>query len=175
MNLKELTDLLVTSSEKFNQTKFIPWWEADHESFTYKYDILPPETVQEAENIIAECGKDQLFLPVGSMGLTLFHLLVWHNFHDAVEKMLCDGRVEGGNINLPDHKGHGLTPFLLACSRGNLSMVRLLLKHGADDSLSDERGMNACHFLAYPRVEGLAIEFNSLEQSAEQREKSPAC
>ncbi len=171
MDLKELTNLLVTSSERFNQTKFIPWWEGDHESFTYKYNILPEETVREAEDIIAACGKDELLSPVGSLGLSLFQLLVWHNFHAAVEGMLCDGRVEGENVNLPDHKGYGLTPLLLACSRGNLAMVRLLLEHGARDSLSDKRGMNAFHFLAYPRFEGLAIEFNSLEQSVEQREE----
>lgn len=169
MDLKELTELLVTSSEQFNQTKFIPWWEGDHENFTYKYDILPEETVQDAQDIIAVCGRDELLSPVGSLGLTLFHLLVWHNFYTSVEKMLDDGRVEGENVNLPDHKGHGLTPFLLACSRGNLAMVRLLLEHGARDSLSDERGMNAYHFLAYRRFEGLAIEFNALEQSVEQR------
>lgn len=169
MNLKELTDLLVTSSEQFNQTKFIPWWEGDHENFSYKYEILPAKTVEEAEGILDACKRDELLSPVGSLGLTLFHLLVWHNFYAAVEKMLCDGRIDGENVDLPDHKGHGLTSLLLACSRGNLAMVKLLLKHGAKDSLSDERGMNAYHFLAYPRFEGLAIEFNSLGQSVEQR------
>lgn len=169
MDLKELTDLLVTSSQRFNQTRFIPWWEGHHEDFTWQYKILPQETVQDAENIIAACSQEELLAPVGSMGLTLFHLLVWHNFYGAVEKMLRDGRVEGDHVNLPDHMGHGLTPFLLACSRGNLAMVRLLLEHGAKDSLSDKRNMNAYHFLAYPRFEGLAIEFDSLEKSAEQR------
>jgi len=55
MDLKELTELLVTSSEQFNQTKFIPWWEGDHENFTYKYNILPEKTVQDAQDIIAVC------------------------------------------------------------------------------------------------------------------------
>lgn len=193
MNLQELTNLLVASSEQFNQTKFIPWWEGNHDDFTYKYNILPAQTVQEAESIIAECGKDELLAPVGRIGFSLFHLLVWHNFYDAVEKILRDGKVEGENVNLPDHKGHGLTPFLLACSRGNLAMVRLLLEHGAKDSVSDERDMNAFHFLVYPRfeesaIEGLkqsvepeivfsspvqsvelAIDFDCLEQSVEQR------
>ena len=178
MNLQELTELLVTSSEHFNQTKFIPWWEGNHEDFTYKYSILPAKTVEEAESLIAECGTEELLAPVGSIGLTLFHLLVWHNFYDAVKKMLCDGRVEGGNVDLPDHNGHGLTPFLLACSRGNLAMVRLLLEHGAKDSVSDERDMNAYHFLVYPRFREPAIDclrqsvepgivVNSLEQNAE--------
>lgn len=169
MDLKELTDLLVSSSQQFNQTRFIPWWEGNHEDFIYNYEILPQETVKDAEKILAGCSREELLSPVGSMGLTLFHLLVWHNFHGAVEKMLRDGRVEGENVNLPDHRGHGLTPFLLACSRGNLAMARLLLEHGAKDDLSDKRGMNAFHFLAYPRFEGLAVEFDSLEQSAQQR------
>lgn len=48
MNLQELTELLVTSSEQFNQTKFIPWRESNHKDFTYKYHIWPVETVKEA-------------------------------------------------------------------------------------------------------------------------------
>ena len=31
MNIKELTDLLVTSSQRYSQAKFIPWWEGNHE------------------------------------------------------------------------------------------------------------------------------------------------
>lgn len=171
MNINDLTNLLVTSSERANQSRFIPWWEADHEELIYRYDMLEDQTIQDAESCLAECGKEQLLAPVGKAGLTLFHLLVWHNFHDPVEKMLCDGRIGAGDIDTPDHKGHGLTPFLLACDRGNLSMARLLLDHGADDSLCDERGMNAYHFLAYPRFENEipAINFNCLENSVEQR------
>lgn len=170
MDKKELTDLLVLSSENFNQTKFIPWWVEDYHKFTYRYRILNEETVRAAEGCAAECRKEDLLSPAGSLGLTLFHLLVLHNFYDAVEKMLCDGRIKGEEINRPDHKGYGLTPFLLACSRGNLAMVRLLLEHGADDAACDKRGMNAYHFLANPKFEGrLACDFASLERSVEQR------
>ena len=169
MDIKELTELLVTSSESFNQTKFIPWWEGDHENAIYAYDMLPVETVQEADACITACGKEELLSPVGRLGLTLFHLLVWHNFYEAVKKLLLNEETAADAVNLPDHKGHGLTPLLLACSRGNLAMVKLLLEHGADDSHSDARGMNAFHFLAYPRFEGLAINFTCLEQSVEQR------
>jgi len=83
--------------------------------------------------------------------------------------MLCDGKIAGEEINLPDHKGYGLTPFLLACLCGNLSMVRLLLEHGADVSVSDKRGMNAYHFLAYPRFEGLELASAVREHTVEQR------
>lgn len=169
MNITELTDLLVTSSQRFSQAKFIPWWEDDYENCSYYYEILSEETVQDANACIAACGKEELLSPVGRYGLTLFHLCVWHNFYDAVEHMLCDGKIEGEEINLPDHKGYGLTPFLLACLCGNLSMVRLLLEHGADVSASDKRGMNAYHFLAYPRFEGLELASASREHTAEQR------
>ena len=80
MNLKELTDLLVTSSERLNETKFIPWWEGDHENAIYRYDVLSAETIQDAEACIDACSKEELLSPVGVMGFTLFHLLVWHNF-----------------------------------------------------------------------------------------------
>lgn len=171
MNVEELINLLVSSSEHYSQTKFIPWWNANHEDFTYKYNILEDDVIQDAEACLAECGKELLLSPVGRAGLTLFHLLVWHNFYDAVKKMLCDGRIGREDVDIPDHKGHGLTPFLSACVLGNLAMVRLLLEHGANDSVCDERGMNAYHFLAYPRFEEEipTIDFTCLEYSVKQR------
>ena len=142
MDIKELTDLLVTSSQQINQCKFIPWWNDDFESSIYWYTIIPPNIVTDAESCIAECPKETLLKPVGSYGLSLFHLLVWHNFYDAVKSILDDQQTEEKAVNLPDHKGYGLTPLLLACCRGNLAMVRLLLEHKADHNLSDKRGMN---------------------------------
>ncbi len=155
MNIKELTDLLVTSSQRTNQSQFIPWWEDDFEKSFYWYTIFPPKTVADAESILAECPKETLLAPVGTYGLSLFHLLIWHNFYDAVKKMLDEKKIDEKDLNLPDQNGNGLTPFLLACCRGNLSMVKLLLDYGAEDSQSDKRGMNAYHFLVYPRFEEL--------------------
>ncbi len=169
MDIKELTDLLVTSSEQFNQTRFIPWWQGDHENSTYYYQRIEDKVVQDAMTCISQCGKEILLAPVGHSGLTLFHLLVWHNFHDLVETLLRDGTLSGPDIDVTDHKGHGRTPLLLACAQGNLAMVRLLLEYGADDSRQDDRGMNAYHFLAYPRFEDLAVDFTCLENSVEQR------
>ena len=169
MNISELTDLLVTSSEQCNQTKFNPWWDGNHKDAIYRYSIFSAETLQNARDCLAGCEKEALLSPVGSMGLNLFHLLVWHNFRDIVEEMLRDGRAGREEINKPDEKGHGLTPFLLACAYGNEAMAKLLLEHGADCSVSDERGMNAYHFLARPRIPGLEPAHTCLEQSAEQR------
>lgn len=150
MNLKELTDLLVESSENFSQTKFIPWWVETEEYISYEYDMIEEKTIRDAECILTECGKEQLLTPVGNAGLTLFHLLVWHNFHDSVKKILLSGQVGREDIDTADSAGHGITPFLLACAQSNLSMVRLLLDHGANECRCDTRGMNAYHFLAYP-------------------------
>ena len=52
MNIKELTDLLVTSSQRYSQAKFIPWWEGNHEEAIYCYDIFPEETVRDARACI---------------------------------------------------------------------------------------------------------------------------
>ena len=172
MDLKKLIDRLVESSEICNQTKFIPWWEkvyGDPGNFSYRYDIFEEDFVREAESCVAACSKEELLSPVGKKGLTLYHLLVWHNFYPIVEKLLCDGTIEPAEVDTLDGKGHGLTPFLLACAYGNLSMVRLLQNHGASDSVCDERGMNAYHFLAYPRMEDLQLDFTCLEKSVEQR------
>ena len=160
MEIQELSELLTESSEKYNQTKFIPWWKTTFREDDYYDEIISGTTLQEAEECLDKCTKEELLAPAGVYGLTLFHLLVWHNFYDAVEKMFGDGRIEKDAVNLSDHKGYGLTPFLLACSRGNLAMVQLLLEHGADECLCDKRGMNAYHFLAYPRFEDLAINLD---------------
>lgn len=169
MNLSELTDLLVTSAQSANQSRYIPWWTPDPDSLIYDYNILPEETVQDARACIAGCEKEALLAPAGRYGLTLFHLLVWHNFFDSAETLLRGKRIGEADVNLPDHRGYGLTPFLLACLRGNLAMAQLLLEHGADGSACDKRGMNAYHFLAYPRFEGLTHDFSCLEKSVEQR------
>ena len=152
MSLQELTELLTESSEHYNLAKTVPWWESDQEdddTYYYEDKVFSQDTIEEVNACVAGCQRNELLSPAGQAGLTLFHLLVWHNFYDAVEQMLLDGRVDSAVVNQGDAKGQGLTPFLLACSRGNLSMVRLLLEHGADDSLCDERGMNAYHFLSY--------------------------
>ena len=138
-------------------------------STTRYYNIFEEEVVQKAEACLAECDKETLFAPVGTYGLTLFHLLVWHNFYNAIEKMIDDGRVGTEEINMSDHKGYGFTPFLLACFRGNLAMVQLLIAHGADTMVSDKRGMNAYHILAYPSFEGLVNAGSCLDKSMKQR------
>lgn len=169
MDIKELTDMLVASSEDFHQSKFIPWWVEDYEKFMYRYHMMEEGEKQQAEECLAGCTKEDLLAPVGKLGLTLFHLAVWHNFYDSVAAMLEEGRIGAGEVDVPDHMGHGLTPFLLACARGNLAMVRLLAKHGAKDSAVDDRGMNAYHFLAYPRFEDLSNDADPLERSVGQR------
>ncbi len=155
MDIKELTDLLTKSATRLNESQFIPWWEDDFENCIYRYCIFPESLVAQAQECLSRCRAETLLTP-GSYGLTLFHLLVWHNFYDAVKSMLEDHRISDRDVDQPDHNGCGLTPFLLACCRGNLAMVRLLLDHGADEHLCDKRGMNAFHFLVYPRFEGLA-------------------
>ena len=168
MDIKELTDLLVTSSESSNQDRYIPWWDNSGEGETYRNPFFREEVVREAEICLETCGTEELLEPAGHYGLTLFHLLVWHNFYNMVEKILCDGRV-GEEINLPDRGGYGVTPFLLACLRGNLAMTQLLLDHGADPAACDRRGRNAYHYLADPAFEGLTADFFSKERSLEQR------
>ncbi len=170
MDVKELTNILTTSATMANQRNFIPWWEDDFENCIYRYRIFSKNVIADVESCAAQCSGETLLAPgiQGSYGLTLFHLLVWHNFFDAVKDILDSKRISGRDVDQPDHNGYGLTPFLLACCQGNLAMARLLLDHGADCRLTDKRGMNAFHFLAYPRFEELANSYN--EYTAEQRE-----
>ena len=169
MNQKELTDMLVESSQQYSQAKFNPWWEGNHEEAIYRYSIFSEETLRDVGACVAECGTEELFAPVGSLGLPLFHLLVWHNFLDAVKEAIQSGKVGREEIDRRDGGGHGLTGFLLACACGNEEMARLLLAYGADPAASDGRGMNAYHFLVFPRIQGLEMDSSCLEHSAGQR------
>ena len=108
MNIKELTDMLALSSEDFHQSKFIPWWTEDYEKFIYRYHIMDSDMIQEAKICLRECGKEYLLSPAGKLGLTLFHLLVWHNFYDDVNEMFSDGRLENSETDIPDCKGRQL-------------------------------------------------------------------
>ncbi len=171
MDIKELTELLVESSEVYNQAKCIPWWGISQEAADdfYEYKYFTPKIVEEVNTCVEECGREELLAPRGHGGFTLFHLLVWHNFYDAVEGMLRAGKADKETVDLTDYGGQGITPFLLACAQGNLAMVRLLLEYGANASFCDKGGRNAFHFLAYPVIEILAKNPTCLEQSVDQR------
>ena len=54
MDIKELTDLLVISSQRTNQSKYIPWWEDDFENCIYRYDIFEDETVQDINALVKD-------------------------------------------------------------------------------------------------------------------------
>ena len=169
MNINELTDMLVTSSQQYNQAKFHPWWEGNHEEAIYRYSIFSGKTLQDARECVAGCKKEEVLSPVGNAGVTLFHLLVWHNFYDVVEDLLRAKMVGAEEIDRTDDKGHGLTALLLACACGNAAMAGLLLKYGADGGACDARGMNGFHFLVNPKIQELAMASACLEYSAEQR------
>lgn len=88
MDAKELSKLLTESATRTNSSKYIPWWEDDFENCIYRYDIFKEDVVKEAESCLEQCSKETLLAPTGiygGYGLTLFHLLVWHNFYDAVK------------------------------------------------------------------------------------------
>ena len=124
MDVKELTALLVNSSEN-NRCKFIPWWEDDFENCMYRYDLLKKEEIQNVEDCIAACDIDTLLSPVGRYDFTIFHLLIWLNFYHAAEQLLGNQEFAEKGTNLANK--NGITPLLLACCRGNLAIVQLLL------------------------------------------------
>ena len=168
MDIKELTEKLLQSAEG-NRGKYVPWWEDDFENCIYRYDIFSKEDIQNVEESVKTWERSQLFAPVGSLGFTLFHLFVWHNFYDIVEQILED-KPEYEEINCTDSKGKEITPLMLACCRGNLAMVQLLLNHGADDTRCDARGRNAYHYLASPVIKGLTNDYRCLVNGLNQRE-----
>lgn len=161
MDIKELTDLLVNSCET-NRCKYIPWWEDDFHNCIYRYNIFKDEEIKDIEECVNNCGMDELIQPSGNMGLNLFQLLIWHNFYDIIADIL--GNTDNnGIINTTGSKG--ITPLMLACSRGNLKMAKLLLKHGADVSACDTDGKNVYNYLASPYIKGLMSAYECQRKS----------
>lgn len=167
MDVKELTTLLVNASES-NRNKYIPWWDDDFENCMYRYDLLKKDEIANVEACVRNCGAEALLAPVGRYGFTIFHLLVWLNFHNVIEEMVSNGTITEEALNSTGN--NGITPLMLACCRGNLPMVSLLLSHGANEALCDAKGRNAYHYLARPVIDGLAKDYNCGRKSLSQRE-----
>lgn len=177
MNENELTELLVQSCES-NRNKYIPWWNIDIEHSMYRYDIFSKEETDRITECVSRCSRESLLAPVGNLGLTIFHLLVWHNFYDAVQHALQ----QNIDINIAASEGKGslkdtctkATPLMLACYIGNPVMVQLLLENGADASICDQKKRNACHYLAKSYIKNLTIPYECRKQSISVREEIAA-
>ena len=167
MNVKELKKMLENSLGS-NRGKYIPWWTCEFDREMYRYNIFTEEEVQDVEACLSECSKDDIASTDCSWGLSLFHLLVWHNFYNAVENMFGEGGL-ALDVNIVDSRGKELTPFLLACSRGNYAMAKLLADHGADVAHCDAAGKNAYHFLVRPYIEGFSSGYECQRYSMDQR------
>lgn len=151
MDINEVKNLLAVACES-NRYKYIPWWEDDFENCIYRYNIFKEEEIKDIEECINGCGSKVASLPVGSMGMPLFHILVCLGFYNLVEGIL--DKQDTGIASLAG--SNGITPLMVACSRGNLAMAEVLLKYGADVSVCDADGRNVYHYLTYPYIKGLA-------------------
>lgn len=171
MDVKELTDLLVSSCES-NRYKYIPWWEDNKESSNglYRFNVFTDEQIRDIEECINGCNADIISKPAGSMGLSLFHMLVCHNFYNSVKRILEEpGFSLDIDINITDCKGRGITPLMLACCYGNFAMAELLARNGADGALCDHDGRNAYHYLACHYIHGIRPAYECHCKSLEQR------
>lgn len=165
--------MLVQSCES-NQNKYIPWWNTDMEHHK-RYDIFSSEEIDHVTKFVNQCEKETLLTPVGNFGFTLFHLLVWHNFFDAVKRAL----EKGIDVNKTTTEGKGdfqsictdATSLMLSCYMGNPVMVKFLLENGADASLCDKNGRNAYHYLAKSYIKNLVIPYECRKQSIFVREQ----
>lgn len=171
MNINQLLDTLRQSIECTNG-KYIPWWDFDPEDNMYYFSTYNKEDIQEIHEFISSCDKDELLKPVSCMGLSIFHLLVWNNFYDDVKFLIENGadvnnKAELGQGRLKD-VCVGITPIMIACYRGNLAMVKLLVEAGADTSIADEKGRNVYHYLG-GYIDG--ITNSNINNSIQQRKE----
>ncbi|MEY8329848.1 ankyrin repeat domain-containing protein [Lachnospiraceae bacterium 48-33] len=174
MNENELTELLVQSCES-NQSKYVPWWNTDMKHSMYRYHVFSEEEINNITESVNQYSKETLLTLAGNLGFTLFHLLIWHGFYDAVKWALKQGI--NVNITITDGNGNfqdactGATPLMLSCYMGNPVMVKLLLENGADTSICDKNGRNAFHYLAKSHIKNLVIPYECRKQSISVREQ----
>jgi len=91
-------------------------------------------------------GSKQLSLSdADSDGYSLLHALAQHNYPDLVallcEKGMWGARSKSECIDARDK--WGVTPLMLASLNGNEQCVAVLLRHGADRSIADSKGVSA--------------------------------
>ncbi len=165
MNLEEIIKKL-SESAKSASGKFLHWWEEDFDQSDDKNQIFTQKEVKEIEDYVRNCDIDTLSVTDNENGYSLFSLLVWHNFYDAVNIALTAGIP----ADLTDGKNWGVTPLLLACCRSNYAMAKLLAEYGADLAHCDAKGRNGFHYLAHPFAEGLKISEEPIH-SLDQRKK----
>ncbi|MDE6550820.1 MAG: ankyrin repeat domain-containing protein [Clostridia bacterium] len=164
MNINELTDLLVKSGEIGREDKYIAWWDENPEGM-YRYHLFKQEQIADIKACVASAQASELTAPCGTNKFTLFHLLVWHNFYDAVKDILERKVV---NVEITDGDGKGITALMLACNAANLQMVKLLLDYGASEKSTDADKRNCLHYLTGIRI-GLYQSFHSKECTCAQR------
>ncbi len=165
MNLNEVIKKLSESAES-TSGKFLPWWEDDFDQCDDKDQIFTPEEIKEVEDCVRNCDIDTLSAADNKNGYSLFSLLVWHNFYDAVKISLA----AGVPADLTDGKGWSITPLLLACCRGNYAMAKLLMEYNADLSHCDAKGRNGFHYLAHPFAEGFKISDEPIHSLSQRKE-----
>lgn len=85
----------------------------------------------------------------------LFHA-VWNNRIDCMNVLLENGAsVDAQNNNLD-------TPLHLACEKGHLGAVKLLLRHGADADKTNSQGLT-CASKAPSRIKKLIAQYQTFE------------
>lgn len=191
MTEKEMMELLIKSCES-NRGKYAPWWETDPDDKMHRYDWFSKEEICGVTECAAGCTVQALSAPAGSLGLPLFHLLVWAGFYDAAAAALergmdaslpaagrdgdrNDAQAGAGNGAQDGDRNDardvaGVTPLMVAAFRGNLQMARLLLDNGAQADVCDAKGRSAWHFLAGCRIGGMANAYEIMRSGIDQRE-----
>ncbi len=172
MNEKEIFDLLINSCES-NRGKYAPWWEVTNDGINYSYEIFSEEEVACVTEYADKCTDEMLAANIGNFGLSVFHLLVWGGFYDAVKNAVK----RGFNVNIQAVEGQGIvkdtcvgvTPLMIACYRGNFDMAKILLENGADENMCDNEDRNVYHYLAYPYIKNMSNAYQISKNTLEQR------
>lgn len=163
MDIKQLAEKLSKSSVS-NNGNYVPWWKGWETDDYCRYHLFKAEEIAEVNALVSAATEEQLTAPECAYKYTLLHLLVWHNFYDAVKSIVA----RGISVDVADGGGKGVTPMMLACFQSNLAMFELLLGAGADDKRADASGRTCLHYICGARPE-LAWQVHCTEMTYDQR------
>ena len=105
------------------------------------------------KKLIRETIEKYDLYQIDETGKTVLHLCAMENYKDLILHIFesfTDKAKKGEFINKRDLKGWSAIYYAIEISENGFpDMVELLLKHGADPSQADEKGITALHLSAY--------------------------
>ena len=122
-------------------------YEEDNEIF----DFIDEENITKIENALSYDNKIWEYKSRDNDNSTILHIAVYKKFYKAAELFInyCNEHNNAGLKDFVNAKNdRGITPIHYASFVGDIKIIELLLKYGADYKILTERKLNVIHYAA---------------------------